>query len=311
MALQFLLTVFIFAGCGNNQQSNDKEPVTIAKVQVTHINYKTLADTLTVNGMVLEGQQFMVRAPVTGYVTKLMVRPGDQLRAGQPMFAIKTRELAALAGDTAGTTLPAPDAVIVKAPVAGQVNSISTGDGVYTAEGSAMATLNSQKNLYVKLYIPEQWSNLVQTGDSALVQWANGQTKWTRVGDRLAQADSQSQSMLYMITDLPPKHLLPGERLTVQIPVNKMVNEQVLPRNAVLTDESMTSYWVMKMINDSIAVRVPVIPGITAGNWIAVRKPRFKTGDRILVAGNYGLPDTARVTVTSNLKSGNNKEGNE
>lgn len=298
--LQLLLIVFAVWGCGSNQQnSDDAEPETIAQVQITHVSYKTLADTLTVNGEVMEGQQFMVRAPVTGYVTKLYVRPGGQVRAGQRMFSILTREQAALAQDTTGSSLPKPSAVEVKAPVDGQISTILTGEGVYTAEGSSMATLNSRNNLYTEIYVPAQWSREVQPGDSAFVQWADGRTKWAKVGSRLAQADSASQSIMFMVDDISTSHLLPGERLTVQIPVNKVVKEQVLPRDAVLTDESMSSWWVMKMINDSTAVRIPVTPGIVSGNWMAVPKPKFLKSDRILVQGNYGLADTASVKVTN------------
>ena len=297
--LQILLIGIAAWGCGNKQQSSDAEPVTVAEVRVTHVSHKTLADTLNVNARVMQSQRFIVRAPVTGYVTKLWVRPGESVHAGQRMFLMRTREQAALAQDTAGSSLPVPSSVIVRAPVDGQVATVSTGGGVYAAEGSAMATLNSRNSLYMQIYVPERWSSTVQSGDSALVEWADGLKKWAKVGSRLAQADSQSQSLLYMINDIPTGRLLPGERLTVQIPVNKVVNEQVLPSDAVLTDESMSSWWVMKMINDSVAVRVPVTPGISAGNWMAVPSPKFKTSDRILVQGNYGLADTARVKVTN------------
>jgi len=300
MMLRLLLIAVIAWGCGTKQKTDSNgsdEPVTVAQVQVTRVSYRTLADTLNVNGQVMEGQQFTVRAPVTGYVTKLYVRPGEQVRAGRPLFSIQTREQAALARDSSGNSLPQPSAVIVRAPVDGQIATVSTGDGVYVAEGSNMAVLNSKNNLYLQAYIPAQWSNKVQPGDSAIVEWADGQKKWAKVGSRLAQADSQSQSIMFMINDIPTSRLLPGERLSVLIPVNKVVNEQVLPRDAVLTDESMNSWWVMKMINDSVAVRVPVTPGISAGNWMAVPKPKFQKNDQILVQGNYGLADTARVKV--------------
>ena len=299
IVLQLLFLGISMLGCGNNQQSNSEDPVTVAQVQVTHIRHKTLADTLTVNGRVLEGQQFRVRAPVAGYVNHSYVRPGDQVQAGQQLFSIQTREQVALAQDTTSTPLSKSSAVVVKAPVDGQISAISTGEGVYVAEGSSMAMLNSKNNLYAEIFVPTQWSRKVQPGDSALIQWANGREKWTKVGNRLAQADRASQSVKFMVTDISPCHLLAGERLTIQIPVNKMINEQVLPRDAVLTDESMSSWWVMRMMNDSIAVRIPVTPGIASGNWMAVPKPKFQKSDRILVHGNYGLADTARVKVTN------------
>ena len=35
-----------------------------------------------------------------------------------------------------------------------------------------------------------------------------------------------------------------------------------LPKNSVLSDETQSEFWVMKMINDTTAVKVPVKKGI-------------------------------------------------
>jgi translation initiation factor IF-1 len=287
-------------GCSNKKQENgDEEPITIAPVKVTHIQYHTLADTLTVYGQVMEGQKFILRAPVTGYVTKIWVHPGDQVHAGQRLFSIRTREQAALGNDTAGSSLPKPSDINVKAPVSGQISSLSTGFGVYATSGSSMASMTSNKNVYLKVFIPMRWRNKVTTGDSVLVQWADGHKRWAKLGDRLVQADRQSQAAMYIVNEIPASRLLSGERLTLHIPVNKVIKQQVLPRDAVLTDESMSSYWVMKMINDSTAVRINVTPGISTKQWTAILKPEFKEGDRILREGNYGLADTAQVRITN------------
>ena len=61
--------------------------------------------------------------------------------------------------------------------------------------------------------------------------------------------------------------------------------------------ETMENFWVMKLINDSTAVKIPVKKGIVSGQKIEILSPQFKPTDRLVTTGNYGLPDTALVTV--------------
>ncbi len=224
--------------------------------------------------------------------------PDRKFVPGRRYLHIQTREQAALNSDTSQTFLPKPGDITVKAPVSGQITSLSSGLGVYAVSGSSLAMMASGHSLYLQVYIPLRWRNDVQTGDSALVQWADGHWLWARVGTRLALADSGSQSVLYVVDNVPEEQLLPGERVTVEVPVRKIEHAQVLPSDAVLTDESMSSWWVMKMLNDTTAIRVDVKPAITSGAWIAIESPEFKPDDRILTTGNYGLADTARVRIT-------------
>ena len=60
----------------------------------------------------------------------------------------------------------------------------------------------------------------------------------------------------------------------------------------------------MKLNNDSTAVKVPVKTGIETGDKVEILSPEFSLQDKILLNGNYGLADTALVTVTSNLSTG-------
>ena len=72
---------------------------------------------------------------------------------------------------------------------------------------------------------------------------------------------------------------------------------QALPKPAVLTDETESTFWVMKLIDSTTAVKVPVVKGLETKDKIEILSPVFKRSDRILVTGNYGLPDTAKVKV--------------
>jgi hypothetical protein len=72
-----------------------------------------------------------------------------------------------------------------------------------------------------------------------------------------------------------------------------------LPKEAILGNETQTEFWVMKAINDSIAVRVNIIKGYENNNEIEIIEPAFNESDRIVLSGNYGLGDTACIQIRS------------
>jgi Flp pilus assembly CpaF family ATPase len=103
------------------------------------------------------------------------------------------------------------------------------------------------------------------------------------------------------------------ERVTVKvisghsIPENLIAKARILkaaranatsvPKAAVLTDETQSSFWIMKMQSDSIAVKVLVRKGMETANKIEIISPMLTIQDRILISGNYGLEDTAHVKI--------------
>ena len=53
----------------------------------------------------------------------------------------------------------------------------------------------------------------------------------------------------------------------------------------------------MKLINPTTAIKVPVTRGIESDDRVEILSPKFASGDKIIITGNYGLPDTAKVKV--------------
>jgi hypothetical protein len=101
--------------------------------------------------------------------------------------------------------------------------------------------------------------------------------------------------------------------VVIKIPANKQIpenliasaqlvrtskqNAQSLPKSAILSNETQTEFWVMKLINPTTAVKVPVTKGIEIGDRVEILTPKFAKDDKIVVTGNYGLNDTAKVKI--------------
>jgi multidrug efflux pump subunit AcrA (membrane-fusion protein) len=106
---------------------------------------------------------------------------------------------------------------------------------------------------------------------------------------------SQTQSVVIRIAT---SSAIP-ENLIAKVRVLKTAkpNTQSLPKDALLTDETESNFWVMKLMDSATAVKVPVKKGIETKDRVEILMPQFGKEDRILVTGNYGLPDTAKVKV--------------
>jgi hypothetical protein len=109
--------------------------------------------------------------------------------------------------------------------------------------------------------------------------------------------DSVSQTQQVLIK-VPSATKIP-ENLIARVRILKYQKSNAisLPKAAVLSDEAQSNFWVMKMIDTITAVKVPVIKGMETADRVEIVRPQFSANDKILLSGNYGLPDTARVKI--------------
>jgi hypothetical protein len=71
----------------------------------------------------------------------------------------------------------------------------------------------------------------------------------------------------------------------------------VLPKSSLVTNVTEDSFWIMKLINDSTAIRVNIDKGIENDSVAQILSPRLNKTDQIILTGLYGLPDTAAVEI--------------
>jgi len=70
-----------------------------------------------------------------------------------------------------------------------------------------------------------------------------------------------------------------------------------VPKTAVLTDDTQSEFWVMRLVNDTTAVKTIVKKGIENADWVQLLSTNLSTKDRIVVSGNYGMNDTTFVSI--------------
>ncbi|TFG42562.1 MAG: hypothetical protein E4H43_02965 [Bacteroidia bacterium] len=114
---------------------------------------------------------------------------------------------------------------------------------------------------------------------------------------KLPEMNVQAQTISYLVKPVSSSRLPQNLIAVASIIKNSKENATVLPKPAILGNEALTEFWVMKLVNDSIAVKVIVKKGIETNNEVEITDPVFHPSDRVILTGNYGLPDTASIII--------------
>ncbi len=268
-------------------------------VTVTTISTGTLQDYIELNATSAFLLKSYVKATVNGYVQQINARLGDRVRRGQRLFTLKTKESEAL-----GNTLARLDSAFrftgiaeITAPADGFITQLNFQAGDYVQDGEQLALVSDAGSAVFLLDMPYELRPYLSDRSSVSLRLPDGDTLQGRITGAMPSVDpvAQTQSMVIRVNASRP---LPENLIaSVRIVKSTHPNAVSLPKPALLTDETQSDFWVMKMIDDSTAVKVPVQKGIETTDRVEILRPRFSADERILLTGNYGLPDTAKVFI--------------
>ena len=312
---QRLLLLLAFAGlsaCGAKDPATDEaatpadgEEETAAKpralVTVGPVQLDTLTDVLRLSAVSAYAAKDALRATTTGYVLPPTPVVGQRVRAGQTVFTIQTKESKTLQLDklTGDPRLRFSGIIRIKSARAGILATVDKLAGDYVQDGEQLGLTYDRSRFGFILDVPVTQLRYVRTGQTCRIILPDERVLTGRVAEVLATADVSIQTQRYTIRPTGPVPDLP-ENLSVQVELARTAphGARTLARGAVLTDETQTAFWVMRLLNDSTAVRVPVTVGAQEKDRIEIKTPSFNPRDKILLSGNFGLDDTAAVKVT-------------
>lgn len=268
-------------------------------VTVTTVTRTELKDEVELNATSAFQQSNIIKSPANGYLQRVAIKLGERVSAGQFAFAVQTKEAHAL-GNTINKLDPSfhfDGMIQVKASTGGYIQSLDHQAGDYVQDGEQLATLADLNSFGFILNLPVEYRALVSPGNALQVDLPDGRHLNGKVTRIMPNVDSvsQTQQVFIHVNDAAslPQNLIAKVKL-VKAQKNGVIT---LPKAAVLTDDSQTDFWVMKMIDSVTAVKVPIVKGMETTDRVEVVRPEFNNGDRILLSGNYGLSDTAKVRV--------------
>lgn len=273
--------------------SEVKTPVTIVPVL-----FKSVTNAVRLPATATFMNKSIVRTTTAGTIDKILIAPGEYISSDQLLFTIRTREAMAMSKSVEkDTSLSFRGLINITSHKDGVINSIAYQKGDFVQEGDELAVVSEQKSLVFILDVPFELDKFIEKNRNCRIILPDDRQISGMITGKLPEMDMQSQTIRYVVKPASTDRL-PGN-LIASIPIVKSTSEKamVLPKPAVLGDETQTKFWVMKLINDSTAVKIEVSKGFENNEEVEITNPVFLQTDRIILTGSYGLPDTARVTI--------------
>ena len=300
---KYLFFVAIYAlstGCHSAEKTAPEEAVVpVTPVTVDSAKYGPISDSLELNASSTYLQNSYVKSIASGYIQSVQVKPGDFVNNGKTLFTLETKESAAI-----GQTISSLDSsfkfsgmITIQTKGHGYITQLNHQPGDYVQAGEQLAVISDQNSFVFILNMPYEYRSIVLANKTVFLSLPDGTRLTGTIGTVFPNVDSLTQTQgvtVRVSSDRPiPQNLI----AKVHILRNYKKQTQTVPRAAVLSNDAQTSFWVMKLIDSNTAVKVPVEKGMEFPDRIEIIDPVFKRTDQILISGNYGLPDTAKVSI--------------
>lgn len=298
--LSFILFfVILSTSCGNSNSSTADSIKNATPVTITQVSVGPLAQCMELNAISVFQKKSVVRSVTTGIISSVEINPGDKVSKGQLLFTVITKEAAALRGGNLqeDSILNFNGELGIAAAQSGIVSSVAHQKGDYVQEGDELASLAEQSSLVFNLQVPFELAGFIRTGQTCEIVLTNNKHINGIVSSILPAMDVQAQTLTLIVKPSASENLPENLIALVKIVKYSKKNAYTLSKEAVLTDETQTGFWIMKLLNDSTAVRINIKKGIESNGRVEILEPFFSAADRIVLTGSYELEDTAKVTI--------------
>jgi len=296
-----LFCIVLFSACKNNHETAVETRIT-PKTPVTVVNIKTgnIADDLDLFGTTIYLKRNIVSASIPGFITAVYPKLGDKVNKGDVLYILQSKESRALGNGASevDSSLVNFGVIKVKAPATGVISTLDKQQpGDYVLEGTQLCTIAESSDLVFQVNVPYEYTSYTQTGTTCTVILPNNKSFEATFTKALTMMNAMAQTQT-ILAKSKSAILLP-ENMIVKVVIQKKSasDKQILPVSCVLSDEMMQEFWVMKLINDSTAVKIPVEIGSKNTKSIEILSPQFNENEQIISTGNYGLPDTALISI--------------
>ncbi|TPG44119.1 efflux RND transporter periplasmic adaptor subunit [Flavobacterium pectinovorum] len=300
IVMPLMATALILNSCNKTAPVEVPAEVSVP-VTVTSIDTTAIDNYVDLNATTAYLIKNTIKANTTGYLEIVNAASNDFVRKNQLLFSLKTREAKVL-GNTINkidSNLHFGGALNLRATCDGFVTSVNVQKGDYVQEGDALAVINDAASFSIVLSLPYELKRYVKPNELLDVSLPDGTTIKTKVEKYIPTVDPASQTQNVILKTLQNSNI--PESLIVKVRINKTAANKTisLPKGAVLSDETQTDFWIMKVVGKNMAVKVSIKKGIESFDKVEILSPKLKPDDKILLTGNYGVGDTIKIKITN------------
>jgi multidrug efflux pump subunit AcrA (membrane-fusion protein) len=296
----FVPAVILLSACGGKTgDTSEKDIHPVTPVTITSVTKSVLTETIQLNAT----SSFLLKTPVksvaNGYLQQLKIKQGDFVNKGEALMGVITKEAQSIGNDISklDTSFHFKGEINIVAPGSGYISQLSFQSGDYVQDGEQIAIISDAKSFAFILELPYELTPLLKSNKNVELLLPDSSILKGTIERPMPTVDAASQTQSYLISVNSSKMIPENLVAKVLLVKSSKQNATSVPKEALLTDETQSSFWVMELLNDSTAIKIPVQKGIETDDKVEIISPQFSESDKILVSGNYGLPDTASVVV--------------
>lgn len=239
-------------------------------------------------------KQDEVKAAADAAAADAALARAKRLRAGN-LASDADVETAASNAKTADAALAAAQAreqaLVLRAPQAGFVATVTQSPGNVVAAGTAVATIGTTNNLRARFGVDPALAHQVAAGAAIHIIPANGEAFDARVLSSSPVIDPQTHMASIVATVPATAGLGSGDALRGEVTVASTTTALSVPYAALLDDGGQPYVFV---VTGGVAHRTDVETGAHSGDRIAITKG-LKPGDQVVVVGGTALDDGMKV----------------
>ncbi|MEO6720827.1 MAG: RND transporter [Ferruginibacter sp.] len=298
--LIYLLVLLVLPCCKHNEEAEETEPAEGATpVTVTTVSHEPMQEFITLNATSAYLQKWPVKANATGYLQAGNLQLNQYVNIGQQLYTIQTKEAKSIGNaiNVLDSTFRFTGINHIKANGAGFISQLDHQGGDYVQDGEQLALITDTRSFVFLLDMPYELRPYILNKTSLQMELPDGEVLAGMISGNMPAMDIGSQTQ-HIILKVKSTHQLP-ENLIAKVKLVKtskaMANS--LPKAAILSDETQAEFWVMKMTDSATAAKVIIEKGIETNDMVEILSPVFSANDKILLTGNYGLSDTAKVKI--------------
>jgi len=292
--LVFSIIYTLFSCRPRNISADEQMPVVSVKAEP--IVSGTIENEISFNGSTVYLKKTRVLSPISGYVVGTNIRFGQEVQKGMVLFELKTRESKALesVNDTSGMS----GIIKIRAGSDGFISELNINEsGVYVTEGSLLCNVVNNIDLMVRLNVPYEYVSILSREKKCRIRLADNTVISGSVFRILPLVDESNQTQTVLIK--PENARLMPENLNLLIFFIKEKHDKAMlvSKSSLMTDETQSEFWVMKIDSGDTAVKIPVAKGIENDSIAEIISSDLKVNDLIISEGAYGLPDSTIVSI--------------
>jgi RND family efflux transporter MFP subunit len=265
-----------------------------------------------------------IYAPIAGRIVSLKVFEGTQVKKGEVVASIQSKESqSAILGAesmlrTATTPAQKADAeqalmlarttqntVSIAAKFDGYVSTRTVSEGELVVENGELLTIIDPSTVDFLADVQLRDLPTVRLNQRASIEFQSlpGKTFRAVVSAVNPQSDIQSQTVKVRLQLLPMDNILQSLLRTEMMGTARIVtgvrrHALFVPKSALLHNDEESTYSVVTVTPDSLAKSIAVTIGMVTDSTSEVQSTSLHPGTTVITVGNYSLSDSTRVTIS-------------